>query len=329
VTNFQWTHRAGGWLTEWRRMAATVVSSATIGMSGLQAPQPLTPEEAQALDRAVTEALVADGAVDSSIDHIAERIRRWSFVLVRAPQGSNDFRLAQGALAKAQQDMKAARARSVEGGKIEDTSRQEVNAKLAVARAAITSRNWVRAEQNLRYILDRSPNYPVALSLMDELRRLQRLSDLKRIGMLVGLGVLGVGGSGAMVVRWSRKGQRARARSDVAGLGNRRANLQVVDGIGTGRTSLLEASRPVFRIGAASGEKPNETNDLIISDAGAIVSRYHCTVIRRGDHLFLVDSSTNGTAVNGKWLQRGEQVRLDDGDEISIGEVSRLKLQYV
>ena len=71
-----------------------------------------------------------------------------------------------------------------------------------------------------------------------------------------------------------------------------------------------------------------ETNDLVISDAAAVVSRYHCTVVRRGDHLFLVDSSTNGTAVNGKWLQRGEQVQLGDGDEISISEVSRLKLQF-
>lgn len=322
MTDATWSRRAAGWLRRWGIIA---LSSATLGF---QSQQPLTPEEAQALDQAVTEALVADGATDSSIEHISERIRRWSFVLVRAPQGSNDFKLAQTALAKAQEDMKAARARSVEGGKIEEASRQEVSAKLAAARTAMTGRNWVQAEQNIRYVLNRSPNYPVALSLLDEVRRLQRISDLQRLGVFVGLGALGLGGSGAMVLRWSRKSGRGWGRAEPPGIGDGLATLQVVEGVGAGRSARLEPARPVCRIGAATSAKPADANDVVISDAGALVSRFHCTVVRRGGHLFLIDSSTNGTAVNGKWLERGEQVRLGDGDEISIGDVARLTLQY-
>ena len=294
-----------------------------------QNPQQLTPEEAQALDRAVTEALSADQIPDSSTAHISERIKRWSFVLVRAPRGSNDFKLAETALARAQQDLKVARTRSIEGGSIDAATRQVVAAKLADARTAIQAGQWVRAEQAISFVLDQSPNYPVALSLMDELRRKKRVADLKQLIMLALLGVLLVAGSGALVVYFGKKGKKAGSGGPVqAVVPARTAVFQVIDGIGRGKFATVDANRPMFRIGAAMGSQPNEVNDLVISDSAMLVSRYHCTIVRQGEALYLFDSSTNGTAVNGRRLQRGEQARLMDGDEITIADVSRLKLRY-
>jgi type VI secretion system protein ImpI len=99
-----------------------------------------------------------------------------------------------------------------------------------------------------------------------------------------------------------------------------------VDGVGRGRECVLEPDRTALRIGAAMGATAEEQNDLVISDSGAAVSRYHCSIVREGDRLYLIDSSTNGTAVNGRWLTRGVRAELADGDVILITDVAQLQL---
>ncbi len=58
-----------------------------------------------------------------------------------------------------------------------------------------------------------------------------------------------------------------------------------------------------------------EDCDIVLE--GETVSRQHCTIIRCGTAFFLLDSSRNGTFVNG---QRVSQVQLQDNDQIRIGK---------
>jgi hypothetical protein len=286
--------------------------------------QAQTPEEAQALDRAVTEALEADRLPDSSIAHITERIKRWSFVLVRAAQGSNDSRLAGDALARAQRDLKLARTQALQDGRIDSGTKQVVAAKLAAAETAIRTGDWAQAEQEIRSVLDQSPNYPVALSLLDELQRKKRASDIKRFILIGAIGLLLVAGVTVAVTRFGKRVQRG-GPGTASPLG-RRASIQIVEGVGRGRECVLESDRAALRIGAAMGATLEEQNDLVISDRNALVSRYHCSIVRDGDRLYLIDASTNGTAVNGRWLTRGVRAELADGDLILITDAAQLKL---
>lgn len=103
----------------------------------------------------------------------------------------------------------------------------------------------------------------------------------------------------------------------------RKAMLKVIDGIGRGRFYTMENS--VFRIGAASSDKTDEHNDLVLSDSAAAISRYHCSVMRRDGKFYLIDSSLNGTELNDELLDRGEDRVLADGDEFTLANVSRVK----
>ena len=99
--------------------------------------------------------------------------------------------------------------------------------------------------------------------------------------------------------------------------------MQVIDGVGRGR--FVSIAGPVFRIGAVGAETPEEKNDLVISDADRRVSRHHCTIVKRDGHYYLIDASRNGTWLNGEALPRGEQRRLEDGDELVVADAARLK----
>jgi len=57
--------------------------------------------------------------------------------------------------------------------------------------------------------------------------------------------------------------------------------------------------------------------DCDIALEGETVSRVHCEITRVGSIYMLRDSSRNGTFVNG---ERIEQVRLNDGDQIRVGQ---------
>ncbi len=62
--------------------------------------------------------------------------------------------------------------------------------------------------------------------------------------------------------------------------------------------------------------------DLTDLDPSASVSRRHARVfLQRGDWLVEDLRSTNGTAVNDRWLEPGERVRLRDGDSVRFGDV--------
>jgi pSer/pThr/pTyr-binding forkhead associated (FHA) protein len=75
-----------------------------------------------------------------------------------------------------------------------------------------------------------------------------------------------------------------------------------------GQTSVA-LSKPSATLGRG------EDCDVILD--GETVSRRHCSITRWGNAYFLVDSSRNGTFVNG---QRISQVQLRDNDQIRVGQ---------
>jgi class 3 adenylate cyclase len=85
----------------------------------------------------------------------------------------------------------------------------------------------------------------------------------------------------------------------------------------SGATARTIAVRDRLFVGrACHGIDPDHR--LLLDDAG--VSRDHCQIqVDPGRRAFLVDTSTNGTRVNGTLVQRSVAVPLSDGDVVSIG----------
>ncbi len=69
----------------------------------------------------------------------------------------------------------------------------------------------------------------------------------------------------------------------------------------------------IIRYGSSS------TNDVCINDI--YVSRNHCQIIKDGGNIQLVDTSKNGTYVNGTWVH-GSSIRLNPTDIVRIGNTT-------
>lgn len=70
--------------------------------------------------------------------------------------------------------------------------------------------------------------------------------------------------------------------------------------------------------------RPSRLSRLVIR-GDAAVSRNHAQISRLGDTFLIEDlASANGTQVNGEWLQSGVSVPLNPGDEIRLGERTRV-----
>ena len=207
--------------------------------------------------------------------------------------------------------------------KASDSSAAAVNARMLAAQRAIQARNLDDAESAVGDVLAIQPNNQRALVLNDRIVALKRARQLKITLFAVGAAVLVLGaGLGVVAKKLGKKHTEKAAQQKVAAA-ERKAMLKIVDGVGRGKTYTIEA--PLFRIGAASSDKPDERNDLVLSDSAAAISRYHCSIIRRDGRFYLIDSSLNGTRVNDEPLDRGEHHALRDGDELTVASVSRLK----
>ncbi|MEJ0037045.1 MAG: FHA domain-containing protein [Gammaproteobacteria bacterium] len=84
-----------------------------------------------------------------------------------------------------------------------------------------------------------------------------------------------------------------------------------------GMTPLVVGRSPVT---APIAEIPSAplANGLVLPDGLAAVSRRHCTFVRNGDELLLIDHSHFGTVVNGERVS--ERVRIHAGDKVRLGE---------
>jgi pSer/pThr/pTyr-binding forkhead associated (FHA) protein len=66
------------------------------------------------------------------------------------------------------------------------------------------------------------------------------------------------------------------------------------------------------------GRAPGSAQALSLPDGLAGVSRRHCTFVRDGNELVLIDHSNYGTFVNGERVS--ERVRIHVGDKVRLGE---------
>lgn len=69
-------------------------------------------------------------------------------------------------------------------------------------------------------------------------------------------------------------------------------------------------------IGRGSG------NDWVLPDPEQVLSKKHCTIEYRDNGYFLTDTSTNGIFINQspQRVGRGQSIKLNDGDELTLGE---------
>ncbi|MFX0200015.1 MAG: FHA domain-containing protein [Candidatus Hodarchaeota archaeon] len=89
--------------------------------------------------------------------------------------------------------------------------------------------------------------------------------------------------------------------------------LHVIEGPQKGQT--IEFSEDTLFVGRSS------RNDLQIADSS--ISRKHLKLFRLENLCFVEDlKSTNGTLVNGKPIEPGEGVQVEEGDTISIGNTT-------
>lgn len=284
----------------------------------------LTPEEQEALKNSISQALEADGAADTSVAHIRERMTRWTQVMLLEPTNV----VAQNALQQARDDLKAANERALQLGKADQSTKDVIAERLNQAEIDIRAQNWTTAEQHLRFVLDQDSSNLRAKSLLPELEKGRRIDDLKRQAMYVIPALVVLAAGLVLVVKFGAKYREDRQKKVDELAAKRTAVLQVVDGIGRGKLVTIDKDKTIFKIGSAAGAGDGEKNDFILSDSAQLVSRYHCTLIRKDGDYFLVDASMNGTVVNGDPVKRGEHYRLEDGDEITLAEVSRLKFLH-
>lgn len=78
-----------------------------------------------------------------------------------------------------------------------------------------------------------------------------------------------------------------------------------------GRAHAIDERPLVIGVGAGGGRR------LVLAGAPAGVSRAHCTLLRRGDEVLVLDHSRYGTSVNGERVE-GEAV-LGTGDRLRLG----------
>jgi hypothetical protein len=96
-----------------------------------------------------------------------------------------------------------------------------------------------------------------------------------------------------------------------------------------GARPLVVGRSPLAEAAGASGASANGSTAatgthavapavLLVPDGLAGVSRRHCTFVRNGDELVLIDHSHFGTFVNGERVS--ERVRIRAGDKVRLGE---------
>jgi FHA domain-containing protein len=204
-----------------------------------------------------------------------------------------------------------------------DSSAAAVDRKMQATQRAIQARNLDDASSSVEDVLSIQPNNQRALALKQRIDALKRARQLKITLLAIGAAVLVLAaGLGVLAKKLGKKhGEKVAQKKTEAA--QRKAVLKIVDGVGRGKLYTIDGS--LFRIGAASSDKPEEKNDLVLSDSAASISRYHCSILRKDGRFYLIDASLNGTELNDEPLARGDHHALRDGDEFTLANVARLK----
>ena len=199
----------------------------------------------------------------------------------------------------------------------------QVDAHLHSVQVAIASGDLRVADSLTRVVLAVQSQNQRAIAFHDRIVALRRADQLRLTVYIVAGLVLLIGIALAVTARIVAV-QQARA-AEVARLkaAQRTAMVRIIDGVGRGKMYTING--PIFRIGSAESDRPEEQNELVLSDRDAYVSRYHCAILRKEGTYYLIDSSLNGTYVDDELLERGEPRLLEDGSEFTLSGVTRLK----
>ncbi|MGH7592303.1 MAG: FHA domain-containing protein [Gemmatimonadales bacterium] len=200
---------------------------------------------------------------------------------------------------------------------------EAVDQQLIAVQRDIQTRDLATARRVVDQILAAQPDNQRALAFHD---RIVALAKARRVRVVL-FGVAGAVllialllGVGSRLLASRHHRQLVRRRADAS---HQKAVLEIVDGIGRGKIYAIDG--PIFRIGSAASNRPEEKNDLILSDADAFISRYHCAIVHKDGKYFLIDSSLNGTYMDEELLERGEHRELEDGAEFSLAGMVRVK----
>jgi hypothetical protein len=261
----------------------------------------------------------ASQAPAATVREAEDRMERWKMVMLIDPADVE----ARLGFEQAQRALDAARAREETARTTRESLEREHSEKrdrLRMAERALYARDLHGAKGILDDVLRQHPADPRAASLMQMLREARRAEGVRRrlIYGAAGLLVLAL-----LTGAWARRRYRERKEEASPTSDRPQALIRVVDGVGRGK--LVPITRDILRIGAADDVENGDLNDLVVSDAGAAVSRYHCAIVRKGRDYLLLDSSLNGTRLNGRRLSRGEHQVLRHGDEFVLAGSSRLK----
>ena len=288
----------------------------------------MTPEQEAALQTEIDQAIGADVVNDTSMAKIGERMGLWQKLLLNLPLQDERRQAAQQAFDRAKADFDAAKTKQVAAGTAGEDIKKAIADKLQTASAAIGSKDWGNAERDANWVLQRDPQNSRAERILQQAASGRKLSDLLWMLGMLGAVLVIVAIPLVLVGKWYAKKREDRIAKEQTAAANRAAVLQIVDGLARGKLITLDRDKATFKIGAATGPGDTEKNDLVISDSATLISRYHCSLIRRAGDYFLVDTSLNGTAVNGELLKRGDHYPLEDGDEITVADVSRIKFLH-
>jgi hypothetical protein len=282
-------------------------------------PQGLTPLQQEDRARLLKLAREASLTPAASVRDAEDRMERWKMVMLIDP-GDVEARLGYE---QAQKGLDAARAKEETDRTSKEARDRELAEKrdrLRMAERALYAHDLTGAEGILNVVLRQHPDDPRASSLMDVLRDTRRASELRRRLIYGSVGLLGLA---VVLGAWARRVYRTREQEAQGSGDQARALVKVIDGVGRGK--LVPVTRGLLRIGAVEGAGDEDRNDLVVSDAHAAVSRFHCAIVRKGRDYFLLDSSLNGTRLNDRRLARGEHHVLRDGDEFVLAESARIK----
>ncbi len=281
-------------------------------------PQALTPLQQEDRARLLKMARDASLTPAATVRDAEERMERWKMVMLVDPAHVE----ARLGYEQAQKALDAARAREETvrtTREVRDREQSEKRDRLRLAERALYTRDLDGAGSILADILRQHPDDPRAGSLMEMLRGARRAHEVRR---RLAYGAAGLMVTALLLAAWARGAYRAR-REGAAPSTRPRALVRIVDGVGRGK--LVPITQDILRIGAADDPEDGGANDLVVSDAGAAVSRYHCAIVRKGRDYLLLDSSLNGTRLNGRRLPHGEHHVLRHGDEFVLAGSSRLK----
>ncbi len=202
-----------------------------------------------------------------------------------------------------------------------------VDQELLAVQQFIIARDLDAAMSAVNSVLSVQSQNPRAQAFRERIFALRQAQQL-RVAVYVASGLVLLTALILVLSAWFvalRQSRANRAEREKAAL--RRAMVKITDGIGRGKMYTIDGA--LFRIGSALSDRPEEKNDLVLSDETAYVSRYHCAILRKDGNYYLIDSSLNGTYLNEDMVDRGEPYLIEDGDELSVAGMARLKFLLV